>query len=80
LDQPVEDHRTSELLGGTGEPQLGQDLADAQAFPELIADMNGSGFAMVFGGDATRIDGDLPIAIGARPIAGCPAGGWSAMG
>jgi hypothetical protein len=32
--------------------------------------MDRTGFAMVLGGNPTRIDGDVRIAISARPIAG----------
>src|SRR4030081_321831 len=44
LDQPVQDHRAGETARAAGDPKFAQDLAQAEAVPELVADMDRTGF------------------------------------
>lgn len=75
LDQPVQNHRAGEPARAAGDPEFAQDLAQAETVPELVADMDRTGFAMVLGGDPTRVDGDVLTLRSGRP-----AGGWRAVG
>jgi hypothetical protein len=71
FDQPVQDHCTGELACAAGDPNFAQDVAQAEAVPELVADMDGTRFAMVLGGNPVRIDGNV--------LALMPAGGERAV-
>jgi hypothetical protein len=71
LDQPVEDHRAGPLTRGGGDAKRAQDIVQIEAFPELVADMDGTGFAMAFGVDPVRVDRN-----GLTLIGGWRAGQW----
>jgi hypothetical protein len=48
-DQSIEHHRTGEPLHGCGQAAVAQNTVEFKAQPELVADMNGTGFAMALG-------------------------------
>jgi hypothetical protein len=58
MDQPVHRDHARELSCSLGQSLLFQYLVQTNTPPELVTDMNSSGFAMEFGGDQFWIDGN----------------------
>ncbi len=56
LDEPVQGHGAGEPARARGEFARGQDVVQPEALPELVADVDRAGFAMVLGGDPLRVD------------------------
>ena len=57
-DQAIERHRTGQPLRGGGQPAVAQNAVEAEALPELMADVDRAGFTVALGGDARGIDLD----------------------
>ena len=58
MDQPVQGHGAGELDGLGGEAEVPEDHVESQPLPELEADMDGPGRAVVGRGDPVGVDGD----------------------
>src|SRR5215468_6607469 len=66
LDQSVERHRARELPCPLGHPLRFEVVVQAEALPELVANMHRAGLAMALGCDQLGIDGDVFAAIELR--------------
>ncbi len=57
-DQAIERHRTGQPLRGCGQSAVAQNAVEVEALPELMADVDRTGFTVALGGDARGVDLD----------------------
>ena len=64
-DQAIEHHGAGEPQHRCRETAVAQDAVEIEALPEPVADMDRTGLAVTFGGDARRVDFDQRPDVGA---------------